>query len=296
MTLDMIETAARAVAAGGVTPSSNNVLAWLKARGERVSKRTVLKLMKMLPQVAPAPAVPIPDTAPVVAVSVAPAPRQPAAHLHPDQPWLDGRRGPAPIEELIARRDAARVGAPVRPWRQPYEPPDIEHPDFSGAGVPANGVHSDSATQVERCRLTVQQAEVDVEQRRSALRDALLDLLVVGGIVADGQRYGPLAPNDPARDAAKHAALTAQRDYEAAWSQLLAAKATLTAAQTQGTRAAQEAWVKAHRPDLVLALQGTTAEIASATDERSRFVAKHEHQRAMFAYQQAVAQAPVGEG
>src|SRR5215468_9162208 len=49
MTLTEIATAAAALRDQGTTPSGNTVLRWLKDRGERVSKRTVLKLLQQLP-------------------------------------------------------------------------------------------------------------------------------------------------------------------------------------------------------------------------------------------------------
>jgi len=96
MTLEGVATAARAVAAEGTTPSANTILRYLKARGDRVSKRTVLKLMKMLPPIAPAvPAEAVP--APVVAVPQPSAPVPPVLNDGFDAtPWEHGRRGPAP--------------------------------------------------------------------------------------------------------------------------------------------------------------------------------------------------------
>jgi hypothetical protein len=152
------------------------------------------------------------------------------------------------------------------------------------------------ADQVQTALQAMQQAEMALGEARQAMDEAVAALVLSRGVMVEGERFGGYDQADPARHAVVEEARAAQRAYREAVLALAQAKAALTAARSSQQRHTREAWVKTHRPDLVLALQGTTADIASATDERSRFVAKHQHQQAQFAYQQAVAQAPVGEG
>jgi hypothetical protein len=218
----------------------------------------------------------------------------PVVSRHPGEPWKDGRVGRDP-DEPLAPVIASPPGARLAPWQQPVQAIRGDNPTETPQvnGTPEALPPPD---QVQRCLAVLTACESEVTLHRDALQKALLDLFVVAGVVVDGQRYGPLAANDPARDAAKHAAVAAQQDYEQAWSALLAAQAALTAAQTAQRLQAKERFVEKHHPALVAEWQDAQRDLhAPDLSDRQRDAAKVRFQDVQYRYQSAVHAAPTSE-
>ena len=80
--------------------------------------------------------------------------------------------------------------------------------------------------------------------------------------------------------------------YDAAWSQRETAKEALQHLHRDHRESHQKAWVAQMKPQLVQAVAHWQEQLRTATSDRMHAQAKKEYQSAMFAYQQAVAQAP----
>jgi len=268
-----------------------HAIAQLQAEGRPVSNQNIKRLLgygSMRDIVQHRRALETPEGAPVAIAKALDAPAAPVADDGLDEtPWLRGRRDSTGVDVRPRRADApAPPPEPLAPWNMAfYDAPNPERPDYSQHPAVTNGAPADPAVRLARAEVALLAAETDVDERRTALRGTLLELWVVGGVVVDGQRYGALATGDPARDAAKEAARAASQDYDAAWSALVQAQATLHAAQRKQGDTAKQAFVEKHHPALV-------KELAETTD-RARYVQKVKFQELQHRYQSALAAAPV---
>jgi hypothetical protein len=135
--------------------------------------------------------------------------------------------------------------------------------------------------------------EAAVDVARQNMHAAALELLLSDGVVHEGIRYGALHQDDPTRAGLVETARSTTADYRLAWQEVTLAREALTQATRTHERTQQEAWMRLHRHDLVQALTAAEAAVASAADDRQRYVAKDRHRRTLFAYQTALLQAPV---
>src|SRR5262245_33675904 len=260
MTVEVIATACAAVAAEGHTPSGNKVLAWLKARGHRVNKKTVLKLMKHVPPV-PSATAPAPTPAPVPVVA--------ADHL---QPWERPYIAPevpngSPYPPEVPRR--------LERWEQPFTGIDPENPDYRVVVAQANGHHGDPAERLQR-------ADAALTRIEGQFRDACDHLVHVKGILLatrdlpiGGILRGSLHADDERHQEALDDVLGAKQRYDALWQERAAARQALKDARTAYRLWQQEQWVRTHT-SLVTERDQWRQRVDEAPDERTRYVNKVE--------------------
>ena len=86
--------------------------------------------------------------------------------------------------------------------------------------------------------------------------------------------------------------VVAKQYYDEAWRARETARAELGRLHRDHRETHQKAWVQQHRPELVQAVDHWQEHLRTATSDRAHAQAKKEYAAAMFAYQQAVAQAP----
>jgi len=193
--------------------------------------------------------------------------------------------------------DAPAAPASLDAQSAPAAPDTAPPPDGARTLETAPEIHShtSSADPVALARVMVDDAEAELAGCRLAMDDAVHVLWLAQGVMIDGQRYGGYAPDDPVRDEVRQHALVAQQDYRLAVQRWSDARARLSRQEQVYIRSKQEQWVAHHQPQLVDQLTYWRGKLSRAPSDRASAEAKKNVQEATFAYERAVAVAPVGE-
>lgn len=203
------------------------------------------------------------------------------------------------LAHLRALADAGEVFMPVRP-----EPPPPPGP----VPAPVPAVRRPSAPALERRAPAVPpdpvaQAETALDAAREAMQVAALALSLVDGIMNNGQRFGHLMTDDPARPALRQAAKEADFAYRCAWQALEAARQSQAQRQAAERQTLAHQWVQDHAPAVVQELaraQSTFRRVQALPETPDKFrafsTARYALQQAHLAYSQALGQAPTTNG
>jgi hypothetical protein len=146
---------------------------------------------------------------------------------------------------------------------------------------------------VAQAEQALKQAELLFQDARDVLLHAKLQLLACQGLSVQGVLHGSLHPQDEIHQHAAEEVDEAKRHYDAAWQTREQARAQLNQAVKTYQRSQQEQWVARHRPELVQNMHVWGERLRTATSDYMHAKAKKNHSLLRFAYEQAVAQAPV---
>jgi hypothetical protein len=139
----------------------------------------------------------------------------------------------------------------------------------------------------------LREAETSFQDARDALLHAKLQLLACQGLSVQGVLHGSLHPQDEIHAQAVEDVDAHKRDYDQSWQTREQARTALDQAVRVYRRQAAEAWVQRHRRELVANMHVWGEKLRTATSDYMHAEAKKNHSLLRFAYEQAVAQAPV---
>jgi Plasmid replication region DNA-binding N-term len=198
---------------------------------------------------------------------------------------------PAPAPVPVVPPVAASA---VEPWQRPYRPPaaaPVAPETANGHRYPP--VPTVPPDPVPHAMAALEGAELVLDASRADMQHTACALALAKGLIHENQRYCHLEPQDPAAIAAVTDAEATTAAYRRAWAAYVDAKAVLAQAQAQALRVRQEEWVHLHQPAVKAEVDTWYTALMSATSDRAHYVAKMEYQKAQFAYQRALAEAPV---
>lgn len=139
----------------------------------------------------------------------------------------------------------------------------------------------------------LEMAEADLEASRTVLVHAKLTLLACKGLAVEGVLHGSLHQGDELHQQAVQEVDSAKQEYDRCFQERADATLALTAATREHHRGHQQAWVEAHRPELVRHRDYWAEELRTATSDRMHAEAKRQFAAAQLAYQTALLTAPV---
>jgi hypothetical protein len=139
----------------------------------------------------------------------------------------------------------------------------------------------------------LREADLHFQDARDALLHAKLQLLATRNLSVENVLHGSLHPQDEVSQQAVEDVDAHKRDYDAAWQARAQARATLEQAIKTYQRKAQEAWVQRHCRELVKNLHHWGERLRTATSDYAHAEAKKNYALLQFAYQRAIAEAPV---
>jgi hypothetical protein len=139
----------------------------------------------------------------------------------------------------------------------------------------------------------VRQAAAQADIARENMDAAVLALWLSRGLIIEGVRYGGYAESDEARTLVQESARLAMGHYRTCWRDVEQARTQLGQVIRVYRRQAAEAWVQRNRRELVANMHHWGEKLRTATSDYAHAEDKKNHSLLRFAYEHAIAEAPV---